>query len=113
MEIGKIILEIAAYPRWSSLTSTVMDLFTIYDCNVYFDILSQLFTNIDMWETSYIHIMNSHDHILEMIRSSGLKPNLEKLERPEDKQIFTEEVRHQLARAYPIMVNGNVLFPFK
>jgi len=38
------------------------------------------FSHIGIWVTDYYHIMESHRSILEMIRTTGMKPYLERID---------------------------------
>jgi len=79
MPLGKIINNTAKDGRWKAQTTGVSDLFTIHNYSFYYDHLSELFNSIEIWETKYFHILHSHLSILKMMRSTGLKPYLEKL----------------------------------
>jgi trans-aconitate 2-methyltransferase len=113
MPLGKAIEKIAKDNRWNSATRGVTELFTINSYSYYFDQLSLLFNEIDMWETYYMHIMDSHFSILEMIRTTGLKPYLDILETEKDKEDFETQVLMEITSDYPIQKNGKVIFPFK
>ncbi len=112
MPLGKAIQQIATEDRWRASMTGVAELFTIHDPAYYYDQLSQLFISIEMWETHYIHIMDSHQAILEMIRSTGLRPYLDRLEDDAEKTEFTKIVRDAIVKDYPQQKDGNVLFPF-
>jgi trans-aconitate 2-methyltransferase len=113
MSIGKAIAEIAQDSRWNSVTRGVTELFSIHKCSYYFDLLSQQYSSMEIWETYYMHIMDSHFSILEMIRSTGLKPYLDRLETGKDKKDFETQVFREITRDYPGQKNGKVIFPFK
>ncbi len=113
MPLGKAIEKIAGDKRWNSATRGVTELFTIHDYSYYYDQLSLLSGEIDIWETDFMHIMDSHFSILEMIRSTGLRPYLDRLETGTDKKDFEEEVLMEIVRNYPGQKNGKVIFPFK
>ena len=113
MPLGKSIERIAQSNRWKEYTSNVSKLFTIHDYPFYYDILSELFNTINIWETNYMHIFNSHISILDMIRSTGLKPYLEKLSNDSDKLEFEKEVLKSISKDYLLQNNGNVVFTFK
>jgi len=66
-----------------------------------------------MWETSYFHIMPSHQTIVEMIKSTGMRTFLDKLDTKEEKIEFEKDVLKEIKKVYPAQKNGNVLFPFK
>ena len=113
MPIGKSIARIAKDHRWSFKTEEVIKLFTIHNSSTYYNYLSELFTSVEMWETDYMHIMDSHFSILEMMRSTGLKPYLNKLESDALQKKFEDEVYKNIKNDYPLQKNGKVLFPFK
>lgn len=113
MPLGKAISKIAINNHWSNLTKDVIELFTIHDYSYYFDELSDLYNSIEIWETNYMHIMDSHLAILEMIRSTGLKPFIDSLKSEEDKKDFEEQVLNEIKKDYPIQQNGKIIFPFK
>jgi len=113
MPLGKAILRITANHRWNTVIKGAIEVFTIHDYSFYYDTLSELFNSIDIWETDYIHIMDSHLSILEMIRSTGLRPFLDRLETDSDKKEFENMVLMEIKKDYPLQRNGKVLFPFK
>jgi trans-aconitate 2-methyltransferase len=112
MPLGQSISKIAQDSRWLNLTKDVDKLFTILNHFEYYDILSKNFVKVEMWETHYIHIMESHLSILEMIRSTGLKPYIDKLVTDDDKKQFDDMVFDSIKSDYSIQKNGKVLFPF-
>ncbi len=113
MPLGEIIDGIAKSDRWKTQTERVSDLFTIHNYPFYYDVLSKLFDSIEIWETDYMHVLDSHASIIEMMRSTGLKPYLEKLENRSDKNEFEAEVLREIMKPYPSQENGKVLLPFK
>jgi trans-aconitate 2-methyltransferase len=113
MPIGKAIIKVAAHNRWNSVTKGVKELFTIHDSSFYYNHLSELYRAIDIWESNYIHILDSQLSILEMIRSTGLKPYLDRIGNVQDQQDFEDQVFKEIQIAYPLQINGKVLFPFK
>jgi len=113
MPIGQSIKRISKYSEWSDVTEKVNDLFTIHRTSDYYDFLSELFGSFELWESNYIHVMDSHYSILEMIRSTGLRPYLDKLENDKNKTDFEEKVLIDIKNDYPLQKNGKVLFPFK
>lgn len=112
MPLGQSINRIARHNQWSHVTKHINKQFTILNYFEYYEILSALFNSINIWVTEYIHIMDSHFSILEMISSTGLKPYIEKLEN-NDKSHFKKMVLNAIESDYPAQKNGKVLFPFK
>jgi len=79
----------------------------------YYDAFCTLTSNISIWETHYNHIMPSHRHIIEWYKSTGMKPFLDKLDDPNLKKEFEDDVLSEIINAYPFQKDGNVLFPFR
>lgn len=113
MLIGMAIAKTANAKRWADAVEGATALFTIHDHHWYYDQLSQIYGFVDMWETYYMHIMDSHLAIMEMMRSTGLKPYFERLESEADKRDFENIVLKAVQKDYPLQKNGKVIFPFK
>ena len=112
MPLGISISRISKDDRWAAQTSMVDDLFTIHTRFEYYDLLCELFDDIEMWVTDYLHVMDSHLAILEMVRSTGLRPYLDKLESDGDKKEYANMVLEDIKNDYSGQKNGKVLFPF-
>lgn len=113
MPLGKIINETSQDERWKKQTEGVFDLFTIHNYSFYYDHLAELFEKVDIWETHYLHVLDNHLSILQMIRSTGLKPYLARLESDSEKNCFEGKVLKKIESSYPQQKNGKVLLPFK
>ena len=113
MPLGQLISEIAENTKWRNATRGVRKLFTINPASYYYDLLVTYFSKIDIWTTDYCHIMESHSAILEMIKTTGMKPYLEKIANEAERLEFEKLVLDKIKQDYPSQQNGRVLFPFK
>ena len=113
LAVWQIIDSVSRKDRWKNVTAGCSDLFTYHDSHFYYDILSDKMNQIDMWETDYIHIMQSHQSIIDWIKSTGMKPYLDRISDENDKSDFEKEVLYEVERAYQKQKDGKVLFPFK
>ncbi len=113
MPLGKIIRKTGDDARWKDRTGDVVNLFTIHDYVFYYDQLARLFPRIDIWQTDYMHVLENHEAIIEMMRSTGLKPYLDRLDSEADQKEFEERVLKGIKTAYPKQTNGKVILPFK
>lgn len=113
MPLGKAISEIGKQSKWIDATKGVDNLFTINSASYYYDHLAKYFCMIDIWTTDYYHVMESQSSILEMIRTTGLKPYLERIADNNDKKQFETLVLEKIKQDYLLQNNGKVLFPFK
>ncbi len=113
MPLSAAITDTAAALRWEEKTRPASDLLTIHDYSFYYDQLSAMFRSVELWETHYMNIMDSHEAIIEMMRSTGLKPYLECLKDPTESLAFEQEVLHKIRQVYPTQQDGTVILPFK
>lgn len=113
MPLGKAISEIGKQSKWIDATKGVDNLFTINSASYYYDHLAKYFCMIDIWTIDYYHVMESQSSILEMIRTTGLKPYLERIADNNDKKQFETLVLEKIKQDYLLQNNGKVLFPFK
>jgi trans-aconitate 2-methyltransferase len=113
MPISQAIERVSLNKRWKKQTSQANEVFTFHSSDYYYDLLATELETITLWETSYFHVMPSHQNIVEMIKSTGMKTFLEMLDTPEEKQEFEKDVLKEIAKVYPAQKDNNILFPFK
>jgi trans-aconitate 2-methyltransferase len=113
MPMGRIVGSVADRKRWKERTAGCEALFTYNEYGFYYDLLAPTARAMDMWETWYIHVMDSHRGVLDWIRSTALKPYLDRLDGGGEKQAFEDEILEEIEKAYPRQKKGKVLFPFK
>ena len=112
MPLAAVIHDVATRSEWAQAVDGARELLTIHSAGGYYDILTSLFQRVDIWETHYFHVMPSHRAIVDMIRSTGLRPYLERLD-PDQAARFEGEVLRGAEQVYPVQTDGAVLFPFK
>jgi trans-aconitate 2-methyltransferase len=100
-------------PAWQDKMEDATHAIKVERPAFYYDLLNPHVSKLDLWETEYIHVMNSPVAILEWIRGTGLRPFLEALPSEEQKQRFEELFLAGLTKAYPAQKDGRVLFPFR
>jgi trans-aconitate 2-methyltransferase len=113
MPIGKSIFDIAREHRWYAIMRGSSDTFTMYDYSFYYNTLSELCSSVEIWQTDYFHVMDSHLSIYQMIESTAMRAYLGKLENDSDKKDFVNQVIEEIKINYPSQNDGKVLFPFK
>ncbi len=77
----------------------------------YYDLLCQTGCSVDIWRTTYYHVMPSHQAMIDWLKSTGLRPFLAPL-KEEEQQAFLAYYLQELISAYSIRQDGNVLMPF-
>ena len=85
---------------------------SVFPAPYYYDILSTLSNDIDLWETHYYHVMESHQSIVQWYSSTGLRPYLNSLDSDSAQSAFLAEFENELKVVYPAQNDGFVLFPF-
>ncbi|NIY46412.1 trans-aconitate 2-methyltransferase [Cedecea colo] len=79
--------------------------------NEYYDLLTNEGCRVDIWRTTYFHVMPSHRAIIEWLSSTGLRPYLAGLDAIQQ-EAFLERYHKLLQQAYPTQKDGNVLMLF-
>lgn len=77
----------------------------------YLALLSDLGLAATVWETTYLHVLDGQDPVLDWFAGTALLPYFEALDEP-DRAAFRAEVAEGLRRAYPKGPHGTVL-PFR
>ncbi len=78
----------------------------------YLGVLQQAGCEVDVWETTYFHVLTGEDPVFTWVSGTGARPTLQAL--PDDlRPRFEEEFRHRLREAYPPDAAGRVVLPFR
>lgn len=77
----------------------------------YFDILSGLTDDFEMWQTTYCHRMPSIENIIEWYRSTGIRMYLDALSE-QGGEDFIADISTELERECPKRANGEIIFAF-
>ena len=83
----------------------------VLEATHYRRILAPVSTDLEIWKTEYLHILQGDDPILEWVRGTGLRPILDGLSTV-DLEIFLAQYRRDLRRNYPKLDDGTTLYPF-
>ena len=84
----------------------------VLDGGAYYDLLSPLSTKLDMWETTYYHVLTGPDPVLEWTKGSILTPLLPLLDEAE-RESFLQGYGSKVAQAYPQRDDGKTVLPFR
>jgi trans-aconitate 2-methyltransferase len=112
MPVKQAIEKAAGKSRWKSKLENCGKVFTFHNYRFYYDLLSP-FGPLEMWEMYYLHVLESHEAIIEWVKSAGMKPYLDSLSESGEKANFEKEVLNEVRRIYPAQTDGRVIFPFK
>ena len=78
----------------------------------YYDVIRPLVTVLDIWETTYLHVLTGEDAVTEWAAGSSLRPFLDKLP-PDEATAFRAAYSAALRPHYPRRPNGTTLLPFR
>ncbi|HLV67114.1 MAG TPA: trans-aconitate 2-methyltransferase [Polyangiaceae bacterium] len=77
----------------------------------YYDLLAPHAESVDLWQTTYEHVLSDADAIVEWVKGTGLRPYLEVLSESERAQYLATYAR-AIEHAYPVRSDGKRLFSF-
>ncbi|HLK47979.1 MAG TPA: methyltransferase domain-containing protein [Bryobacteraceae bacterium] len=107
------ILEVSRDPAWDQRMEKARGALTHHPPEFYYDLLAPVTSRLDLWETTYQHVLAGPEGVLEWFRGTGLRPYLEALASEEERARFEGMLLERYTTAYPRRANGLVLFPFR
>lgn len=108
--IHKIIGRISESAKWSDKFPEKR-IFGTLTQSEYFDILSGMTDDFEIWQTTYCHRMPSIESIIEWYRSTGLRTYLAALSEEDGAELIAE-ISAELEKEYPKQKNGEIIFRF-
>ena len=108
------IRQIRAMPRWRERFGDLAErTHASYPADVYLSLLSDLDMDltVDAWETTYVHILQGENPVLEWVKGTGLRPVLSRLT-PNQQIEFCDDLAPLLRAAYGSRPWGTP-FPFR
>jgi trans-aconitate 2-methyltransferase len=109
----KALVSVSKNGRWHDMMRGCSDQILYADENHYYEILSPLSKRLEMWRTTYIHIMESHQSLIDWYSSTGMRMYLDRLDTEEKRRAFTDEILETCREQYPFQRDGKILFPFQ
>jgi trans-aconitate 2-methyltransferase len=106
-----ILRDLATSTRWRPLLGEVSLNRQAEDPAAYLDLLARAGCQVDAWETTYLHVLQGQDPVLEWYKGTGLRPVLAALT-PQRSAGFLAEYAARVRDAYPPAPYGTVL-PFR
>jgi len=99
-------------PLGTTALRAALDVPWVAEPERYYDILADTATDIDIWETTYLHVLDGDDPVVEWVKGTGLRPVLSGLDDGE-RATFLRAYARRLRAAYPRRVDGRTVFPFR
>jgi trans-aconitate 2-methyltransferase len=104
--------EVARHGPWSVHLGEAGYARGLLPVAMYYDIIRPLVATLDIWETTYLHVLTGDDAVTEWAAGSSLRPFLDKL--PSDLiGAFRAAYSVALQPHYPRRPDGTTLLPFK
>ncbi|GAA2341606.1 trans-aconitate 2-methyltransferase [Streptomyces caniferus] len=106
--------ELCDAPQWRERLDTHGRRFVhILEPADYLEHLADLGCATDVWETTYVQLLQGDDPVLDWVKGTALRPVLTALENDQAaREAFLAEYRDALRKAYPTGPHGTV-FPFR
>jgi trans-aconitate 2-methyltransferase len=109
----RLLLELAGSPRWSRRLADVPRFDrVVVPAAEYADLLLNAGWSADAWETTYQHVLNGPDAVLEWVRGTTLGP-IRAVLHPDESEEFEEQYAELLREAYPPRSGGGTLYAFR
>ena len=106
-----LMAETARLPQWQPQMQAMKNRRPLAEAEEYYDILTAASCSVDIWRTTYYHIMPDAEAIVHWFRATGLRPFLNRLTEAEQ-TVFCADYLEKLRTAYPQQADGNVLLAF-
>ncbi|KAL1645394.1 hypothetical protein SLS61_008334 [Didymella pomorum] len=88
------------------------DLDPVEPSHEFYNALAPLAKKVDIWRTTYSHILTDAPAISEWVKGTGLQPYLQRMEDEDVKKQYLQEYQERLDEAYPQLVDGKVLLGY-
>jgi trans-aconitate 2-methyltransferase len=107
------IIEVSEDPAWDGRMNGARTALTREPPALYYDTLQPAASHVDLWETTYYHVVEGPEAVIEWFRGTGLRPFLEALSSDEERLRFERMLLARYTVSYPRRPSGKVLFPFR
>jgi trans-aconitate 2-methyltransferase len=109
----RLLAELRMSPSWSAKVGAGADRhLAVREPLDYAAVLGALGMRVDAWETTYLHLLNGADAVLEWLKGTALRPVFDTLDGDEVRE-FLGEYAAMLRSAYPTRDDGVTPFPFR
>ena len=105
-------VKLAAAEKWKNRFENLTSTYSVHTAGFYYDILCNLTKEIDLWETDYYHLMDTHADLVKWSSGSALRPYLECLQDASMIAEFCSEYEEALKGVYPPQTDGKIILPF-
>lgn len=105
--------QTAADGPWRARLKGVDTIQPLLAAEGYYDAVADLCEDVDIWSTTYLHVLEGEDAVLEWMKGTALRPYLTALcEDPAILDAFLMRLGQVLGQAFPKRPEGRTLLPF-
>lgn len=108
--IHHLIHKVVTSEKWKNVFRQQRN-YVMSSVEEYFDVLSALSDEFDIWTTTYHHVLPSHEAIWTWYEGTGLRPYLSQIE-DSMKEDFKKDIMEEIRKNYSLQKNGKVIFDF-
>jgi trans-aconitate 2-methyltransferase len=108
----RVLRETAADPRWADRLTNLAGVQPVASSEAYYGWLSPTCPSVDIWTTTYLHVLQGEDPVVDWMMGTGLRPYLDALDDPKTRAAFLDAYRDRVAEVVPMRPDGTTLFPF-
>ncbi len=105
--------EVAARGPWAKHLQDLGFARDILTPGEYYDILRPMVGSLDIWETTYLHVLSGEDAVVQWASGSSLRPFLDRLPDDAMRAAFRTAYAEALRPHYPRRADGATLLPFR
>lgn len=103
----------AARGPWAERLRDVDVIAPLLAPEAYYDGLAALCEDIDIWSTTYLHVLEGEDAVLEWMKGTALRPHLTALaDDPAMRTAYLSALADALSAAFPRRPDGRTILPF-
>ena len=109
----RLMRETVAEEPWASRFAEVTARVQVMSPEAYYDVLAPLCDDVDIWSTTYLHVLAGDKAVLEWMKGTALRPYLTALDGdPTARDAFLAALGGRLSAAFPRRPDGATLLPF-
>lgn len=102
----EILNKFISSSKWNKLEN--INIFHNLSPNDTYNILSKISDDVTIWDTTYYHILPSHEAVIDWYKGSGLRPYLNQLTQSEQDE-FLSELLDNIRKTLPIQADNSVI----
>ncbi len=107
-----LMVEAAKSGPWRERLAPLLGPAPVGPPEFYHDLLSPHFSQLEIWETIYLHALEGENPVAEWMKGTALRPMFEPLS-DEMRDAFFADFSARIAEAYPPRADGRTLYPFR